>query len=147
MSTVHIVDYIRDRAGLLINQGDRIYSFPHRSFQEYLAARHLTGLTFPMQIAKLLRNDPERWREVAQLAGAKALVGSPVLVWSLIDKLCPDKCSAMDATQATDNDWWCTFVAGKILIETKVYNKVEADDRDYLRKLENVRSWPTVLTA
>ena len=42
-----VVDYIEKRAGLLIGQGEkkgeRQFAFPHRSFQEFLAACHLAA--------------------------------------------------------------------------------------------------------
>ena len=42
-----VVDYIEKRAGLLIGQGHKSdepqFSFPHRTFQEFLAACHLAN--------------------------------------------------------------------------------------------------------
>jgi formylglycine-generating enzyme required for sulfatase activity len=141
-----VLEYIRDRAGLIINRGERVYSFPHRTFQEYLAARHLTVTAFPAKLVELVRADPERWREVLLLAGAKVARGTPFAAWSLIGKLCPEHCAPTLVTAASDNDYDLAMLAGRLLLETRIGlgTTLDADDR---RKLENVRAWLAALVA
>ena len=87
ISPLTISDYLRDRVGILYQRGgnsdlDAVYTFPHRSFQEYLAACYFsrgedTLYAYDEQagdwyeIAALLgTTDYDRWREVVVLAGA-----------------------------------------------------------------------------
>lgn len=64
-----LAEYICDRAGILVHDGQQVYRFPHRSFQEYLASCALRCRDdFPQHAAHLVGTDPGRWREVYLLA-------------------------------------------------------------------------------
>jgi formylglycine-generating enzyme required for sulfatase activity len=62
-----VIDLIRDRGGLLVEEETDHFSFPHRSFQEYFAARWLVEQgDAPATAWKLAVEDV--WREVVLLA-------------------------------------------------------------------------------
>ncbi|WP_273703258.1 hypothetical protein, partial [Candidatus Accumulibacter vicinus] len=68
-----VVDYIEKRAGLLLGQGfrsgERQFAFPHRTFQEFLAASHLAARPdFAIECAHLARQAPGHWQVVLPLA-------------------------------------------------------------------------------
>jgi hypothetical protein len=74
-----VVEYIEKRAGLLIGQGEkdreRQFTFPHRTFQEFLAACHLAAREdFAAECARLARSAPEHWQVVLPLAARVAKV-------------------------------------------------------------------------
>lgn len=143
-----VIQYMRDRAGLLTNRGEGIYSFPHRTFQEYLAARYLTENGFPNGLVKLVRTDPERWREVLLLAGAKVARGTPYAAWSLVTRLCPQACDGDRVHKATESDWWAALLAGQLLVETGIYTKLDsAEDLTDLETLARVRGWLQALVG
>jgi formylglycine-generating enzyme required for sulfatase activity/energy-coupling factor transporter ATP-binding protein EcfA2 len=67
------VKYIRERAGLLIRHKTEAYTFPHRSFQEFLTACHwLTLSDYPGESYGMIEADMDRWREVFILAAGYA---------------------------------------------------------------------------
>ena len=69
-----MVDYIEHRTGLLLGLGsrggERRFSFPHRTFREYLAACYLTESDdFDGECLRLARTNPDHWAQVLPLAG------------------------------------------------------------------------------
>ncbi len=83
-----LVKYISHRAGLLAARGDKVYAFPHRTFQEYLAACYMTDHVDWDEWAAMLRADPQRWREAVLLAAAKMAGGGGLMIWPIAQALC-----------------------------------------------------------
>lgn len=109
-----LVEYFSQRAGLLVPCAVGMYTFPHRTIQEYLAACYLTDYQYPDRVAELARREPNRWREVALLAGAKAARGSSSAVWSLVEALCYADASSDKILEA---DAYGALIAGQVLVE------------------------------
>jgi formylglycine-generating enzyme required for sulfatase activity len=130
-----LLDYLDQRAGILEALGDNVYRFPHRTFQEYLAACYLTDADYPDRVADLTRSEPNRWREVALLAGAKAASGTVSALWVLVEALC-----YRDAKreQTTAEDRWGALLAGQLLSETADLSQIPARHQP---KVERIRSW------
>ena len=126
-----IIRYAEERAGLLEDRGvdskgRRVHAFPHRTFQEYLAACHLLALgTFPDELATLAREDTERWREAVLLAAGRAKATSAALVWDLVEALCPRELKA-DQDETSEEDWRGALLAGGVLVETELSAETES---------------------
>ena len=111
-----LINYLSQRSGILLPRGIEVYSFPHRTFQEYLAACHLTDHEeFPQIVGQLVQSDLTRWREVALLAGAKAMRGGKTFFWSLVNDLCPVPYSPEEETA---ENCWGPLLAAQTLVET-----------------------------
>lgn len=140
VNPAQLVAYLRDRAGLLLPRGEGVYTFPHRTFQEYLAACHLTDYKYPRQLVEQVKEDPQRWREVALLAGAKAARGTTSAAWNLAEALCYRE--AAGAEEETDQ--WRGLLAGQVLLENEGGRLQETDEWE-LPKLERIRRWQRVI--
>ncbi|KPA14107.1 signal transduction protein [Candidatus Magnetomorum sp. HK-1] len=130
-----LIEYLRDRAGLLVSRGVGVYTFPHRTFQEYLAASYLTDFEYPEKVSELAKKNPERWREVMLLAGAKAASGSSSTIWSLTEDLCylePDN------DECTIEDTWGAHLAAQVLIETATLENVSKKN---IIKINRIKRW------
>jgi hypothetical protein len=76
---MQIIEVMKLRAGLLLERSPGVYTFPHRTFQEYLAGAYLAArANFATEASRL---DVTQWREVILLA-----VGRLVYVHLEIDR-------------------------------------------------------------
>lgn len=135
-----LVDYLSQRSGLLVARGEGVYTLPHRSFQEYLAACRLTRV-YPQEVAKLAREDPDRWREVLLLAAAKAKRGAESTIWSLAEFLCS---RAPDRPEPKLEEAWGAHLAGLALVDAGMPDLEELEE-PYNARVEILRSWHRVL--
>ncbi len=86
-----LLHYLKDRAGLLIARRNGVYTFPHRSFQEYLAACYLANQPqFAERMQQLLQEDARWWQEVFLLGVGKAKQGGLSSATAMISVLLPE---------------------------------------------------------
>jgi formylglycine-generating enzyme required for sulfatase activity len=114
-----VATFIRERAGLLVerraDEVDPVLAFPHRTFQEYLAACWLTeGEDTASKAADLARRG-DHWWEVIKLAAGRLLyverkIAQPL---ALLDWLCPDE------QPGTADCWRLIRLSGEVLLELK----------------------------
>jgi hypothetical protein len=116
-----VVEYIEKRAGLLIGKGEKEgehqFEFPHRTFQEFLAACHLAARDdFPAECVRLARAAAGHWQVALPLAArvAKAERGA-----SAADELIGSTSIARfrKKMEPVDADWTCALLAGMQLLE------------------------------
>jgi formylglycine-generating enzyme required for sulfatase activity len=129
-----LVEYLCDRAGLLLPRGVKVYTFPHRTFQEYMTACYLTDHDYPEFIASLMRKDPNRWREVGLLAGAKAARGSTFAIWALAEDLCPHEPEPAFGLEEV----WGAHLAAQALVESADLTKISERN---MEKFNRIKRW------
>ncbi|MCB0062549.1 MAG: SUMF1/EgtB/PvdO family nonheme iron enzyme [Caldilineaceae bacterium] len=124
-----IIQIIQLRAGLLVEKSPKLFGFPHRTFQEYLAACHLATQQDFVQQALALIDLRQGWHEVILLAigylvHCRDAIEQPLL---LLRELCPEPLPAqlLSTPPTTDGSgegkrWQKVWLAGKALIEIGV---------------------------
>jgi formylglycine-generating enzyme required for sulfatase activity len=139
-----VVDYIENRAGLLLGQGKRDkmrqFTFPHRTFQEFLAACHLAGRAdFLEQAGDLARAAPAHWREVLVLAARQAGPARGVPVADALVHLQDVEAYRRKAGAPAEADWRSAALAGAQLLEIGL---AVLDSRESYRVVrERVAGW------
>lgn len=125
-----LADYLCERAGLIVDDGGdpRVYRFPHRIFQEYLAAYAMRNK--PGEVAKLLDADEARWREVYALI---ALMKSDEMgTYECVRRIC----AAQPQQRA---DWRRALLAGEIWRDKRVSEETKADVEDVRESIDHAR--------
>jgi formylglycine-generating enzyme required for sulfatase activity len=132
-----LLDYLDTQAGLLIARAERgPYAFPHRSFQEYLAASHLCRRSgFPKRFRELAEQDALWWREVFLLGVGAAGEGN---LADMINALVPR--DADKIAQPSDSHWRLSVLAGLALVEQNVKDKLSQDEA-LQAVYERVQAW------
>ena len=108
-----VVEAMKLRTGLLVERQPEVFSFPHRTFQEYLAGAHLAAQADFARRAAALVAEGAHWREVILLAAGKLVYRNDDLdkPLALVGELCAER--ALDNSLA----WRKAWLAGDLLLE------------------------------
>lgn len=113
------VVYIRERAGLLIPHKTEAYTFPHPTFQGFLAACHLVTsekLDYVAEAPALVRDNPIHWHDVFVLAAGYAArnhrLGQAI---AAVNGLCPNE--PVGALLSNRQALLSAVLAGEALLE------------------------------
>ncbi len=123
------ITYTEQRAHLLLGRGgvdERVYAFPHRTFQEYLAACHLAGQRRLGRRAAALAATPDQWREVLNLTAGELVFNrkSGNTLIDALDEMLPEHLPEDD----DEAGWLAVWQAGEMA--TTVGGKGLAGDPD-----------------
>ena len=127
-----VVQAIRERAGLLLERQPGVYTFPHRTFQEFLAGAHLSRQNNFVKQAAELAGQGAFWREVILLAVGRLvyLSGDSDRPLALAAELCPEEPADIESS------WKKAWLAGEVLFETGVHRvKESAFGKDILNRV------------
>ena len=116
-----LLGFLETRAGLLIGRSEEIYTFLHRSFQEYLAGCHLLGSdNFAEGMKTLLASDRDWWRDVCLLAVGAASKSGRTMPFALgiLDEFVPG--NPEEAAQITAEQQRLAALTGTALLELRV---------------------------
>jgi predicted NACHT family NTPase len=130
------IDAMKLRAGLLLERAAEVFTFPHRTFQEYLAGAHLASQADYSRRAAGLVAEGAFWREVILLSAGRLvyLSGDTDKPLALAAELCP--VAEHDDALA----WRKAWLAGEVLNEIGLQR---AADSVFGREvLERVRARP-----
>jgi formylglycine-generating enzyme required for sulfatase activity len=121
-----LLDYLRHRAGLLIERREGVYAFPHRSFQEYLTASYLAGRPdADLELRQRAHEDPLWWREVFLLAAGKTRKGGLSRAAGMIRAMLPTP--VQEQANEGELQWRLVALAGEALVELRLLERAGED--------------------
>jgi hypothetical protein len=144
LNPLELVRYFEERAGLLVGREEGVYTFLHRSFQEYLAACRLANNTPDLadRLRDLAQEDLDWWREVCLLAVGKRKLGGLGGAVDLLNRLVYDKPQDRTHERKTidDLDWRLAVLAGQSAQDLRL--KEAAEGNPYFETLlARLRAW------
>ena len=138
-----VLSYLEQRAGLLVGRREEVYAFPHRSFQEYLAACHINAdPESAARLRDLVRADPAWWREVFLLGVGKKRLGSLGDAANAVGTLLPRDVAKRPTP--TETDWRAAVLAGKAALELRLTER-GAGQEHCEALVERIRDWLAAL--
>ncbi|HHH41247.1 MAG TPA: NACHT domain-containing protein [Chloroflexi bacterium] len=139
-----LLDYLETRAGLLVGRAPGVYAFPHRSFQEYLAACYLADRPdTARELRKRVWEDADWWREVYLLGVGRARQGGLGNAVHIVNTLLPQ--GPQEEAEGDETRWRMALLAGQALLDLHFPEKA-AGEPLFETIVERARRWLVALT-
>ena len=117
-----IILYIQNRTGLLVDKGEGVFTFPHRTYQEYLAGQHLQNTSgWQPRLIKHVKDAPDWWREVFLLCASS--MSDADRVQYLVDGLLRNE----NTLTARNSSW--ILIGAQALVETNFTYYVDLEQQ------------------
>jgi formylglycine-generating enzyme required for sulfatase activity len=125
---VDLISYLSENAAVLISLGQDkdsdVFHFAHRSFQEYLAARHLLYRcrkdTSFVPLRELVQQSPQAWREPGRLIGDIVMDTAGIgEIWTLLEDLIGQ--SPYARLDPDIPSWWPLWLAAQIADDQNLF--------------------------
>ena len=122
-----VIRYIQERAGLLSERAPELYAFPHRTFQEFLAASYiLNSQYFPYELAKWVREDYDWWREVCLLTAGRVRATMFGQTVTLMNALCPNNFE--QGVRVSDAEANAIVLAAQAALDVRLRDHIQDSD-------------------
>lgn len=118
-----LLEFLDQRAGLLVRGTGNHFDFPHRSCREYLACCHLVDSEPDPgeRLVALVREDPGWWREVFLLAVGKVRLGGLANALGIVARLLP--ADGTSPERLAETQWRDIALAARALVELRVVER------------------------
>ncbi len=139
--------YIRTRAGLLLEKDQErdLFAFPHRQFQEFLAAAYLCqSPDFVLDVLELVEKDALWWRQVYLLAVGRKRPSDYGTSLELLNKMLPTP--PRQGKRATPKNARRALLCATGATEIRLRDKAQIDER-YRNAPKKFQQWLVAILA